>query len=129
MSTAKRFEELDVWIKSRDLSVMIYKITNEEEFNKDFGLKDQLRRASVSIVSNIAEGFERNGTKEFIQFLSFAKGSAGEIRTQLHIAKEIKYINEKTFTSLNEKTTEVSKMLSGLMNYLKQTELKGTKYN
>lgn len=129
MATAKKFEELEVWIKAKELSVEVYKITNDGEFKKDFGLRDQIRRAGVSIVSNIAEGFERNGNKEFTQFLSLAKGSAGEVRAQLYIAVELNYINEKDFNFLTEKVTEVSKMLSGLIGYLKQTELKGTKYN
>ncbi len=128
MAVAKRFEDLDVWIAAKDASVMIYKITENESLKKDFGLKDQIRRASISIISNIAEGFERNGNKEFIQFLSIAKGSAGEVRAQLYIIKELEFINEEEFTLLNEKVTQVSKMLSGFINYLKQSELKGTKF-
>lgn len=80
MAVAKRFEDLEVWITAKDASVLIYKITENENLKKDFALKDQIRRASTSVVSNIAEGFERNGNKEFIQFLSIAKGSAGEVR-------------------------------------------------
>jgi len=128
MAVAKRFEDLDVWIAAKDASVMIYKITENESLKKDFGLKDQIRRASISIISNIAEGFERNGNKEFIQFLSIAKGSAGEVRAQLYIIKELEFINEEEFTQLNEKVTQVSKMLSGFINYLKQSELKGSKF-
>lgn len=128
MAVAKRFEDLDVWIAAKDASVMIYKITENESLRKDFGLKDQIRRASISIISNIAEGFERNGNKEFIQFLSIAKGSAGEVRAQLYIIKELEFINEEEFILLNEKVTQVSKMLSGFINYLKQSELKGTKF-
>lgn len=128
MAVAKRFEDLDVWIAAKDASVMIYKITENESLKKDFGLKDQIRRASASVISNIAEGFERNGNKEFIQFLSIAKGSAGEVRAQLYIIKELNFINEKEFVLLYEKVTQVSKMLSGFINYLKQSELKGTKY-
>lgn len=128
MAVAKRFEDLDVWIAAKDASVMIYKITENESLRKDFGLKDQIRRASISVISNIAEGFERNGNKEFIQFLSIAKGSAGEVRAQLYIIKELEFINEEEFTQLNEKVTQVSKMLSGFINYLKQSELKGTKF-
>jgi four helix bundle protein len=128
MALAKRFEDLDVWIAAKDASVMIYKITENENLRRDFGLKDQIRRASISIISNIAEGFERNGNKEFIQFLSIAKGSAGEVRAQLYIIKELEFINEEEFTLLNEKVTQVSKMLSGFINYLKQSELKGTKF-
>ena len=128
MAVAKRFEDLDVWIAAKDASVMIYKITENDSLRKDFGLKDQIRRASISIISNIAEGFERNGNKEFIQFLSIAKGSAGEVRAQLYIIKELEFINEEEFILLNEKVTQVSKMLSGFINYLKQSELKGTKF-
>lgn len=128
MAVAKRFEDLEVWIAAKDASVMIYKITENESLKKDFGLKDQIRRASISVISNIAEGFERNGNKEFIQFLSIAKGSAGEVRAQLYIIKELEFINEEEFTLLNEKVTQVSKMLSGFINYLKQSELKGTKF-
>lgn len=128
MSLVKRFEDLDVWVAAKDASVMIYKITENESLRKDFGLKDQIRRASISIISNIAEGFERNGNKEFIQFLSIAKGSAGEVRAQLYIIKELEFINEEEFTLLNEKVTQVSKMLFGFINYLKQSELKGSKF-
>jgi four helix bundle protein len=128
MSVAKRFEDLDVWVAAKDASVMIYKITENESLRKDFGLKDQIRRASISVISNIAEGFERNGNKEFIQFLSIAKGSAGEVRAQLYIIKELDFINEDEFILLNEKITQVSKMLSGFINYLKQSDLRGTKF-
>ena len=128
MAVAKRFEDLEVWIAAKDTSVMIYKITENESLKKDFGLKDQIRRASISVISNIAEGFERNGNKEFIQFLSIAKGSAGEVRAQLYIIKELNFINEDEFVLLYEKVTLVSKMLSGFINYLKQSELKGTKH-
>lgn len=128
MAIAKRFEDLEVWIAAKDCSVMIYKITENEHLKKDFGLKDQIRRASVSVLSNIAEGFERNGNKEFIQFLSIAKGSAGEVRAQLYIIKELNFINEREFILLYDKISQVSKMLSGFINYLKQSELKGTKY-
>ena len=128
MAIAKKFEDLEVWIAAKDTSVMIYKITETENLRKDFGLKDQIRRASISVISNIAEGFERNGNKEFIQFLSIAKGSAGEVRAQLYIIKELNFINEEEFVLLYEKVTQVSKMLSGFINYLKQSELKGTKY-
>ena len=128
MAVVRRFEDLEVWIAAKDASVMIYKITENESLRKDFGLKDQIRRASISVISNIAEGFERNGNKECIQFLSIAKGSAGEVRAQLYIIKELNFINEEEFVLLYEKVTQVSKMLSGFINYLKQSELKGTKF-
>ncbi len=128
MAVAKKFEDLDVWILAKDFCVNIYKITENEFLKKDFGFKDQIRRASISIISNIAEGFERNGNKEFIQFLSYAKGSAGEVRAQLYIIKELGFITENEFINLNEKITQISKMLSGFINYLKQSELKGSKF-
>ncbi len=129
MSKQKQFEELEVWKCSKELAVLLYQLTEDGGFKKDFGLKDQLRRAGVSIVSNIAEGFERNGNKEFIQFLSIAKGSAGEIRAQLYIAKDLNYLSEEAFISLESKVSSISKMLSGFINYLKQSDLKGVKFN
>lgn len=128
MAAAKRFEDLEVWVAAKDASVLVYKLTENELLKKDFGLKDQIRRASISVLSNIAEGFERNGNKEFIQFLSIAKGSAGEVRAQLYIIKELNFIDEQEFTLLYDKISQVSKMLSGFINYLKQSDLKGTKY-
>ncbi len=86
MAKIDRFEDIKAWQKARELNKEIYKISNNTLFEKDFGLKDQIRRASVSVLSNIAEGFERNGSKEFKQFLSIAKGSSGEVRAQLYVA-------------------------------------------
>jgi four helix bundle protein len=122
------FEDLIVWQKARALNVKVYQFTLNETFSKDFGLKNQIRNASVSISSNIAEGFERNGNKEFSQFLSIAKGSAGEVRSQLYLAKDLEYIPEKNFQTLVDDLTEISKMLNGLIRYLKETELKGSKF-
>ena len=110
------------------MNLKIYKLSNKGTFAKDFGLKDQIRRASVSILSNIAEGFERNGNKEFGQFLSIAKASAGEARTQLCIAKDLEYINEEEFSETVSGLLEISKMINGLMSYLKTTEIKGSKF-
>src|SRR5437868_2374943 len=125
---SKQFEDLEVWKKSRELAVLIYKITNEGKLKNDFGLKDQLRRASISIVSNISEGYERNINNELVRFLSIAKGSAGEIRAQLYIAKDLGYIEEAEFLTLKDKVTEVSKMLAGFMNYIVRSDYKGARY-
>jgi four helix bundle protein len=122
------FEDLKVWQKARALNFKVYQLTSNETFSKDFGLKNQIRNASVSISSNIAEGFERNGNKEFSQFLSIAKGSAGEVRSQLYLAKDLEYIPEENFQTLVDDLTEISKMLNGLIRYLKETELKGSKF-
>ena len=86
MATVKKFEDLEIWQKARGVIREIYSISSVGEFSKDYGLKDQIRRSSVSIISNISEGFERDGNKEFLQFLSLAKGSCGELRAQLYVA-------------------------------------------
>ncbi|MBN8701532.1 MAG: four helix bundle protein [Bacteroidetes bacterium] len=128
MATIERFEDLKVWQKARQLNKEIYKVSNTGAFSKDFGLRDQIRRSSISIVSNIAEGYERNGTKEFNQFLSIAKASAAELRAQLYVSFDLEYISEQEFNTLISIVLEVSKMLSGLMSYLQTTEIKGNKF-
>src|SRR6267142_2803435 len=100
MASFKSFEEIEAWKKSRELTKQIYKLTGVGAFAKDFGLKDQIRRACVSIMSNIAEGFERSGTGEFTQFLAMAKGSAGEVRSQLYVALDQRYLSEGEFAML-----------------------------
>lgn len=128
MSIVQKFEDLKVWQKARKLNLELYQLTNKGEFAKDFGLREQIRRASVSILSNIAEGFERNGNKEFKQFLSISKGSAAEVRAQLYVARDLNYINETEFNDAMSDLLEISKMLNGLITYLKTTELKGNKF-
>ncbi len=128
MSTFKSFEEMDAWQKARELTRTVYQISSEGEFARDFGLRDQMRRACVSTMSNIAEGYERSGTKEFVQFLDVAKGSAGEVRSQLYVALDQKYISDSAFAQLNGEATEISRMLSGLMKYLRKAGMKGSKY-
>jgi four helix bundle protein len=128
MSTVQRFEDLEAWKISRQVTKDIYKMSSDGLFKRDFGLKDQIRRASVSIMSNIAEGFERDGDKEFTQFLSIAKGSAGEARSQLYVALDQEYISEIEFNSVYQKLTENSRVISGLMKYLQQSDLKGKKF-
>ncbi len=128
MSKIEKFEDLKVWQKSREINLKIYQLSNKGVFAKDFGLRDQIRRASISILSNIAEGFERNGNKEFGQFLSIAKASAGEVRSQLYIAKDLEYVSDAEFTEVVNGLLEISKMINGLMSYLKTTEMKGSKF-
>ncbi len=128
MARVQQFEDLEVWRKARELINMIYQVTALGNFSRDFGLRDQLRRAGVSIISNIAEGFERGGDKEFLQFLAMAKGSCGEIRAQLYVALDQKYLDEIQFQSLVEKALEVSRLISGLMKYLQTSNLRGNKY-
>jgi len=128
MATIKRFEDIESWQPARQLTKEIYAVTKRNGFEKDFGLKNQIQRASVSILSNIAEGFERNGNKEFLQFLSVAKGSAGEVRAQLYVALDQEYLDQQTFDSLMALTENISKKINGLMFYLRQTSQKGSKY-
>jgi len=128
MATFQSFEDIDAWQKARELTRRIYEVSDVGKFARDFGLRDQIRRASVSVLSNVAEGFERSGTGEFIQFLSAAKGSAGEVRAQLYVALDRNYIDVPTFQELNQLASQVSRMISGLMAYLKQSGIRGTKY-
>ncbi len=128
MSTIQRFEDLEAWKMSREVTKGIYKISSLGLFAQDFGLRDQIRRASVSVMSNIAEGFERDGDKEFVQFLAVAKASAGEVRSQLYVAFDQNYISESEFDSIYQKLTETSRVISGLMKYLQQSDLKGKKF-
>ena len=129
MAKVERFEDLEAWKQSREISRLIYSVSSKGAFTKDFALTNQIRRAAISIVSNIAEGFERNGDKEFIQFLTVAKGSCGEIRAQLYVAFDQGYLDEESFLNIQSKLEETSRMISGLIKYLKQSEFKGSKFN
>ena len=128
MARFEEFEDIEAWKKARELTQAVYTVSSSGDFNRDFGLKDQLRRASVSILSNIAEGFEREGNKGFVQFLSLAKGSCGEVRPQLYVAFDQAYIRETEFRDLREKAQEISRLIAGLMKYLRTREMKGSKY-
>ena len=129
MVKIKKFEDIESWKKARRLTNEIYQITATGGFVRDFGLKDQIRRASVSVLSNIAEGFERGGDKEFSQFLAIAKGSCGEVRAQLYVALDQGYLSPEVFEQLSTKATEVGQLLSGFIRYLKRSPLRGNKYN
>jgi four helix bundle protein len=110
-----RFEDILAWQKSKDLTVQIYKLLEE---SKDFGFKDQIQRASLSIMNNIAEGFERKSNKEFSHFLFIAKGSCGEVRSMLTLATELNKIDKDTAEKMKNSAEEISKMLSGLIKSL-----------
>jgi four helix bundle protein len=128
MNKIERFEDIVAWQKARVLTREIYSATKLGEFRKDFGLRDQIQRAAVSTMSNIAEGFERGGVNEFIQFLSHSKGSCGEVRSQLYVALDQAYITEKNFADLNNKSQEVSRLIAGFMGYLQQSRVGGHKF-
>lgn len=118
-SKIQRFEDLIVWQKAMALSKEIYRITSEGPFVKDWGLKDQIRRASVSVLSNIAEGFGKYSNPEFKKYLAIANGSSFEVRAQLHLAKELGYIGELEAEGLIRDCTDVSKLISGLRRSVK----------
>jgi four helix bundle protein len=126
--TGKYFEDLDVWKEARRLTNEIYAATGNGAFSKDFGLRDQIQRAAVSVMSNIAEGFERGGNQEFIQFLYIAKGSCGEVRSQLYIACDQKYIEHKQFVAILTALRKLSGMLGSLIEYLRESGMRGEKY-
>lgn len=115
----KKFEDLKVWQDSRLFINEIYKITSKQLFLKDYGLKDQIQRAAVSIINNIAEGFERDNNKEFVKFLHYSKGSAGEVRTLLYIAYDLNYISKEEFDNLINHSLEIISQLSKFISYLK----------
>lgn len=128
MAGFQRFEDIDAWQKARRLVKDVYRTSSAGAFARDFGLRDQMRRAAVSTLSNIAEGFERDGNKEFLQFLSLAKGSCGEVRAQLYVALDQEYLAQKQFDELSEQAIEIARMLAALMKYLRGTEWRGRKF-
>lgn len=113
-SKIKKFEDLIAWQKARHLAREIYLVTSKEAFSRDYGLKDQIRRAAVSVMSNMAEGFERSGRSEFHQFLVVAKGSCAEVKSQLYVAADVGYLSEVEFIRLGSLTDEVSRITGGL---------------
>lgn len=129
MGKINRFEDIFAWQKSRELNKFIYEATLKHPFVKDFALVDQVRRSSISILSNIAEGFERKGVQEFIQFLNIAKASCAELRAQLYVASDLEYISIENGKELIEKATDISKMISGLIKYLEGNKLDGHKFH
>lgn len=128
MSKVEKFEDLNVWQLARALCKEIQALTLKESFSKDFKLIGQIKGSSGSVMDNIAEGFERDGNKEFIQFLSISKGSCGEARSQLYRAIDCGYISQEEFDVTYAKALECSKMLTGFIKYLKDSEIKGNKF-
>ena len=119
---------MKIWKSARDLANKIYLLTNNNAFSKDFGLRDQIRRAFVSIMSNIAEGYERGSNQEIIQFLSIAKGSCGEVRCQFYVAMDQRYIDKKESEQLIDSCGKLSVMINNFMEYLKRSPFKGPQY-
>lgn len=126
--TVEKFEDLEIWQEARRLSEIVFQLTQKGTFKNDFKLRDQIRGSSGSTMDNIAEGFERNGKGEFIQFLSIAKGSCGETRSQAYRAFDYKHINKEELKDLINRCTLLSRKISSLMGYLKKSNFKGSKY-
>jgi len=128
MATITKFEDIEAWQKGRILKQDLYRLSRHGGFAKDFALRDQIRRAAMSVTANIAEGFERDGNREFIQFLSISKGSCGEVQDHLYTAMDEDYITKDDFERLYAQTAEVSRLIGGFMQYLKRSEIRGAKF-
>lgn len=129
MATITKFEDLEIWQLARELAKEIHTVYIQSElFSKDYKLRDQINGSSGSVMDNIAEGFERSGRNEFINFLTIAKGSAGEIQSQLYRALDRKYISKEKFDDLYEKAAQIGKKSGAFINYLNKSEHKGNKF-
>ena len=121
MRKIERIEDIEAWRKARELTRAIYKRTSDSTFKRDFILAEQLRRAVTSVMSNIAEGFERGGDEEFRPFLAMAKGSAGEVKSQMYIALDAGYVTQEEFDELYALTNDSIRLIAGFMRYLKKS--------
>lgn len=128
MARLEKFEDIEAWKQARLLTKRIYEATSHGDFSRDFALRDQIRRAAISVASNIAEGFERGGNREFIQFLAVAKGSVGEVQAQLYVALDAGHISQAQFDELRAIAGSVTRLLGGFIRYLQNSELKGRKF-
>jgi len=129
MATIKEFEDLEIWKLSRILCNDIFKLASNSELSSDYKLFNQLNGSTGSIMDNIAEGYERNGNKEFIQYLSIAKASCGETRSQLYLVLDRNYCSEVEFEHIKNQTLVISKKITAFITYLKRSDFKGSKFN
>lgn len=121
MAKIEKIEDIVVWQNAVKLCNTIYDITDKNLFSKDYSLKDQIRRSAISVPSNIAEGFERESNRQFVYFLLIAKGSVGELKTQLHISRNRKYISEEEFQKLHGSVSEIGRQLGKFISYLRES--------
>jgi four helix bundle protein len=128
MSLVKRFEDLITWQKARELTRIIFVLTKSGGFSRDYQLKDQVCRAVISVPANIAEGFERDGNREFVKFLSIAKGSAGEVRSLLYLALDLGYISSEQMNEANDLSLETARLIGGLIRYIQGSNKMGRKF-
>ena len=128
MATIRRFEDIVAWQEARKLAAMVYALTSQGPFAKDFGLRDQIRRPAVSVASNIAEGFERNGNRELAKFLWIAKGSSGEVVSQLYTALDVGYVSQEQLIAISEQSRHCSYLIYKFIQSLKNSSLSGERY-
>jgi len=128
MATFTRFEDIEGWKKARQLTQEVYRLSNEGKMARDFGLRDQMRRAAVSVMANIAEGFGRGGNKEFISFLSVARGSCAEVKSHAYVALDPGLLGEADVSRIQELAAETEALVSGLMKYLAASDARGRKF-
>ncbi|PHS02306.1 MAG: four helix bundle protein [Leeuwenhoekiella sp.] len=129
MGNIQRFEDLEIWQKARALNQNLFRLISDTQLQKDFKLREQINGAAGSIMDNIAEGFERDGNKEFAQFLSIAKGSCGEVRSQLYRCYDREYIDQDQFNELKNQCSSLSRQINALMKYLKSSDRRGSKFD
>lgn len=128
MATIRHFRDIEAWQKARELANGVYAISGKGLFAKDFALRDQMRKAAISVVANIAEGYERGGNPEFVQFLSVAKGSVGEVEAQLYVALDQGYVTQEEFDAVEGLARSTRRLIAGFMVYLRQSDLRGQKF-
>lgn len=127
MGRINKFEDIDAWQKARVLTRRIYVMTDDGAFAKDYSLRDQIRRAAVSIMSNVAEGFDRGGAREYLRFLFIARGSVAEVQSHLYVALDAKYIIQEQFEELYDLAGDTGRVIGGVIRYLKRFDEAGTK--
>ena len=128
MAKISRFEDIEAWKKARESTRLVYDASSVGEFSRDFALRDQMRRSAISTMSNIAEGFEREGNKEFLNFLSIAKASCAETRAQLYVALDRSYLTKDDFDRFYGKLEETGRLIGGFMRYLATSNFRGSKF-
>jgi len=129
MATVQRFEELEVWQEARELVKRVYIVAAKFPKHETFGLANQIQRAAVSVMANIAEGFERGSNTEFMQFLFVARASCGEVRSHLYVALDLNYVPQSEIDDLRERCERLSRRLKSFIEYLKSSGIKGHKFH
>ncbi len=123
MGGIERFEDIEAWKAARELTKQIYSVSKEGQFSRDYGLQDQIQKATTSIMANIAEGFDGGSDREFIRFLGYSMRSASEVQSHLYVALDQRYIDEREFTALYEKTVAVKGRVRGFIRYLRSEQM------